>query len=55
MWERMTLSEKIKEITANLIFALFITALIFACSLSDSLDQTLIEARQTQGKDLNNE
>ncbi len=41
----MTLKEKIEETIAGIFFALFFFGCIFGASISDSIDQVIIEAK----------
>lgn len=46
----LTLKEKISEGITCFFFAIFMFSLIGLCSISDGLDQHIIESRQTQTK-----
>lgn len=42
----MTLKEKIEEAITCVLFGLFLCGLMFGASISDAIDQTIIESRQ---------
>lgn len=43
---QMTLKEKIEETLCCILFGIFFFCMIFMVSLSDAIDQSIIEARQ---------
>ncbi len=53
MWGKMLLKQKIEEVLSCIFFALFMCSMLFLISISDAIDQSIIEARQgirqTQG------
>lgn len=47
MFKQMTLKEKIQECLACFFFLVFMTSCVFLISISDTIDQAIIEHRQS--------